>query len=92
MHYRSTVGDVRGAGAPRPADTATKGGGATQTEAEAEDETGRRADGQIRAAHAAQRDGRTQPAAPAHDDGKAEVVEVGGWGGRPWCSRDLGLV
>ena len=54
---------------------------ATQIEAEAEDETGRRADGRVRAAHAAQRDGRTQPAAPAHDDGKAEVAEVGGGGG-----------
>ena len=39
------MGDVRCAGAPRPVDAATKGGGATQTEAEAEDETGRRVDG-----------------------------------------------
>ena len=35
----------------------------------------------LRTEHAAHRDGRTQPAAPAHDDGKAEVVEVGGGGG-----------
>ena len=32
------------------------------------------------AVHAARRDGRTQPAAPAHDDGKAADVEVGGGG------------
>ena len=38
-------------------------------------------DGQIRAAHAAQRDWRTQPAALAHDDGKAEVASMGGGGG-----------
>ena len=38
-------------------------------------------DGRICAAHAAHRAGRTPPAAPAHDDGKAADVEVGGGGG-----------
>ena len=40
-------------------------------------------DGQICAAHAAQRDGRMHSAsrAYAHDDGKAEAAEVGGGGG-----------